>query len=50
MKCAKRPGFLEFSYARIACGSPIENEYIFIITSRENTPVGAVRGLGSQPA
>jgi hypothetical protein len=50
MKCAKRPGFLEFSYARIACGSPIKNEFIFIITGDETAPVWAVLGPGSQPS
>jgi hypothetical protein len=50
MKCAKRLSFLEFSYARIACGLSIINEYKFINRSEETTPVWAVLGPGSQLA
>ena len=46
IKCAKRLGFLELSYARIACGSISINEYKFIITSDETVPFEWCRGAG----
>ena len=58
IKCAKKLGILEFSYARIACVSPIGSEYKFIITRVEIAPASgpatgqpaAVRGISSGQA
>ena len=44
IKCSKKLGFLELSYARIACDLLNRYEYIFIITRNETARVGAAAG------
>ena len=49
IKCAKKLGILEFSYARIACVASIINEFKFIITGNETTSACASQNYAANP-